>query len=169
MLLSVVDTNILLVARGQHGDISDGCASTCIQRLIEIQRSGRVALDDNNRIVQEYLKKTDPDHGKDPGQVFLKWLLRIQRNPKRCVRVAIVEHPQRGFESFPSDPNLACFDPADRKFVAVAAACPERPPILQAADAKWLDWAAALAGHGILVDFLCRDDVERFRARKQLR
>jgi hypothetical protein len=166
---SVIDTNVLLVARGRHDGVSAGCVATCIHRLIEIQQSGRFALDDGNRIIQEYLNKTDPRRGNDVGQTFLKWLLRHQRNPKRCVRVTIVEHPQLGFESFPSDPDLAHFDPADRKFVAVAAACSERPPILQAADAKWLGWAAALARHDVLVDFLCRDDVERFRTRKQPR
>jgi hypothetical protein len=166
MRLWVVDTNILLVARRRHEDISDACVAACIQRLIEIQRTGRVALDDRNRILKEYLNKTDPNRGKDPGQVFLKWLLRNQRNPRRCASVTLVEHPQRGFDSFPDDPDLLRFDPADRKFVAVAAACPERPPIVQAADAKWWGWAIALKRHGVVVDFLCPKDLERFRARK---
>lgn len=162
----VVDTNILLVARGRHEDISSECVAACIQRLAEVQRSGRVAIDDGYRILGEYLSKTDPNRGKDAGQVFLKWLLRNQRNPRRCLSVAIVEHPQRGFESFPDDPDLTCFDPADRKFVAVAAACPQRPPILQAADAKWWTWATALERYGVAVEFLCADDVKRFRDRK---
>lgn len=69
-------------------------------------------------------------------------------------------------ESFPDDPALAAFDPADRKFVAVAAVCPEKPPILQAADSKWWDWAKALKRHGLKVEFLCPEDIARFRARK---
>jgi hypothetical protein len=68
--------------------------------------------------------------------------------------------------SFPDDPDLAQFDPSDRKFVAVAAAHPERPPILQAADSKWLAWEKPLRRHDITVEFLCPDDIERFQANK---
>lgn len=165
-MLWVVDTNLLLIARGRHEDISAACINACIQQLVEIQRKGRVALDDDYQILGEYLNKTDPKGGKDPGQVFLKWLLRNRNNPKCCYLVRITEHPKRGFESFPDDPALAAFDPADRKFVAVAAACPEKPPILQAADSKWWDWAKALKHHGLKVEFLCPEDIARFRARK---
>ncbi|WP_089724850.1 hypothetical protein [Candidatus Thiosymbion oneisti] len=165
-MLWVVDTNLLLIARGRHEDISPGCVKICILRLTEIQKKECVALDDGYRILSEYLHKTNPKGGKDPGQVFLKWLLRNQNNRKRCRRVRVTEHSQQGFESFPDDPDLTEFDPADRKFVAVAAACPEVPPILQAADSKWWTWAEALARHGVRVEFLCPEDIKRFHARK---
>ena len=126
---------------------------------------GRVTLDDTHRILDEYMKKTDPNRGKHVGQVFLKWLL---RNLSSCLYVTLHEHPERGFASFPEDPELALFDPSDRKFVAVAAACEECPPILQAADSKWLGWADALLRNGVNVEFLCPEDLKRFRARKGL-
>lgn len=128
-------------------------------------REGRVVLDDAYRILGEYQHKTDPNRGKGVGQVFLKWLL---RNRSRCLFVALQEHPERGFHSFPEDAELAQFDPADRKFVAVAAACPEPTEILQAADSKWLGWENALKRHGIAVRFLCEDDLQRFRERKSM-
>ena len=136
----------------------------CVRRLEEIMQGGRVVLDDAYRILGEYQHKTNPNRGKGVGQVFLKWLLR-NRN-RRCLFVALQEHPERGFHSFPEDPKLAQFDPADRKFVAVAAACPEPTEILQAADSKWLGWENALKRHGIAVTFLCKDDLQRFRERK---
>jgi len=165
-MLWVVDTNLLLITGGRHEDISPTCIKACILRLTEIQRKGCVALDDGYRILSEYRNKTNPNRGKSPSQVFLKWLLRNQSNRERYYLVRIIEHPQRGFESFPDDPDLIEFDPADRKFVAVAAACPEAPPILQAADSKWWGWAEALARHSVRVEFLCPEDIERFRARK---
>jgi hypothetical protein len=61
---------------------------------------------------------------------------------------------------------LADFDAPDRKFVAVAAAHADRPPILQAADSKWLDWQDALKEHGITVELLCPQDIRRFHANK---
>lgn len=126
-------------------------------------REGRVVLDDAYRILGEYQHKTNPNRSKGAGQVFLKWLL---RNRNRCLFIALREHPERGFRSFPEDPELAQFDPADRKFIAVAAACPEPTEILQAADSKWLGWVSALKRHGIAVRFLCEDDLQRFRERK---
>ena len=80
--------------------------------------------------------------------------------------IELVEHPELGFESFPNNRGLSTFDPSDRKFVAVANAHPNKPPILQAADSKWLDWEAPLAAHGLRVDFLCPDDIKRIHAKK---
>jgi hypothetical protein len=159
----VVDTNVILVAEGLHADISLDCQAACVRRLMAIQDKARVVLDDDYRILGEYRHKIDPNRRKGVGQVFLKWLL---RNPGRQVSVALEEHTERGFVSFPEDDGLRNFDPADRKFVAVAAACTERPFILQAADSKWLGWSTSLKRHGIQVEFICMEDVQRFRRQK---
>lgn len=159
----VIDTNVLLVASQRHEDISPACVVACVRSLEEIMRGERVVLDDAHRIVGEYLHKLDPNRGKGVGQIFLKWLL---RNPSRCLFVALQEHSKRGFHHFPEDAELGYFDPADRKFVAVAAACSEPTTILQAADSKWLGWENALKRYGIAVKFLCEDDLRRFRERK---
>ncbi len=163
MQIWVIDTNVLLVASRRHEDVSPDCVTACVQCLEKIMREGRVALDDAHRILGEYQHKTNPNRGKGAGQVFLKWLL---RNRNRCLFIALQEHPERGFHSFPEDAELAQFDPADRKFVAVAAACAASVEILQAADSKWLGWENALKRHGIAVKFLCEDDLRRFRERK---
>jgi len=132
----VVDTNVILVANGQHQDVSEGCVASCATRLHGIVQDGRVAIDDRYRILNEYQNKTAPHVGRRPGDAFVKWLLRNNANPSRCDQVALVEHPDRGFESFPDDARLAGFDPPDRVFVAVAAMHGERPPIMQAADSS---------------------------------
>jgi hypothetical protein len=41
------------------------------------------------------------------------------------------------FEQFPDVPELAGFDPSDRKCVAVAFASQHRPEILNAIDTDW--------------------------------
>jgi hypothetical protein len=51
-------------------------------------------------------------------------------------------------------------DPSDRMFLAVAAAHPEHPPIVQATDSKWIGWEAELAKHGIAIEWLCREYAE---------
>ena len=162
----VVDTNVILVANGQHQEVSPGCIAGCTLKLHAIMQKERIALDDSFRILSEYQHKTHPKRGNRPGDAFVKWALRNNANPAKCDLVPLQEHPVRGFESFPSDPELENFDAPDRKFVAVAATHPNCPPILQAADSKWLDWEPALKRHGIVVDFVCRVDIERFHKKK---
>jgi hypothetical protein len=163
----VVDTNVLLVANRQHKDVSEACIDCCATRLHGIVQSGRVAIDDGYRILNEYQNKTEPYAGKRVGDAFLKWLLRNNANPQRCEQVGLVEHTKRGFESFPDDARLEQFDHPDRKFVAVAALHPAEPPILQAADSKWLGWAPALKDHGVKIDFLCPTDITAFEGNKK--
>jgi hypothetical protein len=90
-------------------------------------------------------------------------------NPKLCEQVAITpkNSGETDFEEFPSDPALKAFDPTDRKFVAVAAAHPDRPPILQAVDTtKWWEMKEPLLEAGITVDFLCEEDIRSILRRK---
>ena len=166
-MTSIVDTNVVLVANGQHEDVSHDCLAACAIRLQQIMAGERLAIDDAFEILLEYQNKTKPKTGNRPGDAFVKWALNNNANTQRCDLVPIKPHKQRGYESFPDNAQLENFDPPDRKFVAVAAAHSEHPPILQAADSKWLGWAAALSDHGIKVDFLCPEDIERFQNSKR--
>ncbi len=158
----VIDTNVLLVADEKHGDISPNCVSTCVTKLLAVRAHGFVVIDDDYHLISEYQNKIDADRGKGMGAAFLKWLLQNKANPRHVERVSITETDENHFAEFPCPELEPEFDASDRKFVAVANAHPEHPPIWQAADCKWLDWWAALQEHGIEVDFLCTNDVERF-------
>lgn len=162
----VVDTNVVLVANGQHQGVSVDCVARCAKTLQAIMMDGKLALDDCFRILREYQNKTTPKTGNRPGDAFVKWALRNNANSRRVDQVPLREHAIRGFDSFPDDAALVTFDPTDRKFVAVACAHPHKPPILQAADSKWLDWAEPLKRCGIAVEFICQDDIARFYANK---
>lgn len=166
MSVTVVDTNVILVANGQHPEVSPACVTTCVLALQSVMNSGKLVLDDGFRILLEYQNKTQPKKGNRPGDAFVKWALNNQCNKKHVDRVTLLEHDERGFESFPDNPELANFDAPDRKFVAVSGAHPDKPPIAQAADSKWLDWAPALKRHGINVTFLCQADIQRFHKNK---
>lgn len=166
MQTSIVDTNVILIANRQHQNVSPQCIENCTVALQSLMQKGRLALDDCFRILKEYQNKTQPNKGKGPGDIFVKWALQNNANPTRCDRVPIIEHTKRGFESFPDDADLANFDTADRKFVAVAAAHQTHPPILQAADSKWLGWYPVLKRHGVQVEFLCKADIKRFHKKK---
>lgn len=166
MKTQIVDTNVILVANGAHPDVSPKCVSDCAVALYAIKRQGRVAIDDAFEILREYMNNTNAVRGKGVGDAFVKWLLQVKPNPLRCDQIALQPHATKGFERFPDDPELAHFDPSDRKFIALACAHPKHPPILEATDSKWLDWAPALNRHAVEVVFVCEDDIRRFQQRK---
>ncbi len=161
----VIDTNVLLVANQQHADASPGCVLACAQKLLRAQQHGVVVIDDAYRIIKEYCNKPDVN-GTRTGDAFLKWLLQNQSNTARVHQVSINETAPDHFAEFPDPVLQPTFDPSDRKFPLVANAHPNRPPILQAADCKWLNWWPALHATGITVDFVCPADICGFYGNK---
>lgn len=163
---AVVDTNVLLVANEQHENVSPEGIIACVERLERLKKNGCVVLDDGYEILSEYSLKTDSKKGLGVGDEFLKWLHQNSRNPQLVAQVHIEKHADRGYAEFPDDMELCEFDPEDRKFVAVAVAHPNRPPILQGTDSKWILWTEKLLAHGIEVEFLCPGDIAGFLDRK---
>lgn len=166
MQAAVIDTNVLLVANGCHANVSDTCRAICIQRLLDQQKSGVTVIDDSFRILTEYQNKTRPNQPKGVGDAFLKWLLQNHGNASRVYKVAITETTTDVFAEFPDAKLQLSFDPPDRKFAAVAHVHPDKPPIWQAADCKWLDWWQALYVKGIRIAFLCPVDICQFYRKK---
>lgn len=162
----VIDTNVLLVAEGRHEDASEECRLACIQRLKKAMQGETIVVDGGYRILGEYQHKLDARRGKGAGTAFLKWLLQRQADPRHVQPVPVTEVAPDRFEEFPVPALEPKFDAPDRKFPAVANAHRGKPPILQAADCKWLDWWPALREAGIRVEFICPDDVCRFYEKK---
>jgi len=149
----IVDTNVAVVANGrrQSPQASPSCVLTCVGRLRDLQLRHTLVLDDGWRILREYLRELSSIGQPGVGDAFLKWVLTNQTNPRRCEQVHITPRdatqPDGEFCEFPADPALDGFDLSDRKFVAVAVAHAEHPPILNAVDTDWWPCCAALAGH----------------------
>jgi hypothetical protein len=160
---AVIDTNVLLVANGLHDDVSEDCVIECVRRLETMQKSGVTVIDDGFRILGEYQHKTSPNQPKGVGDVFLKNLL---RNAVRIEQVSLTELAENEFDEFPDSSLQSVFDAPDRKFAAVAHVHPDKPPIWQAADCKWLDWWPTLKAKGVIVEFLCPDDACKFYRKK---
>ncbi len=163
---AVVDTNVLLVANRQHAEVSSKCVIACVERLQALQKKGVVVIDDGHRILGEYRKKTSLSPPKGVGDVFLKWLMRNANNTRHVEQVPLTETVEDNFEEFPVPALAAAFDPPDRKFAAVAHVHPQKPPVWQAADSKWLAWWQDLRAQGVRVEFLCPSDVLRVYRKK---
>ncbi|MGC1323743.1 MAG: hypothetical protein WA849_16305 [Candidatus Udaeobacter sp.] len=161
----VIDTNVLLVADGQAPHMSGACKITCIERLERVRSEEQVVLDYGRLILDEYHNGLDPNGKPSPGQAFVKWMLQSYSRID-WVTITPTNPEQTMFSEFPNDAALAAFDPADRKFVAAANAHFEKPPILEAADSKWLGWEAGLLPHGIRLEVLCRNELQAIRQQK---
>jgi len=156
----IVDTNVALVANGASS-AGPVCTIACTKALRDIERSGRVVVDDAWRIIGEYKHRLNPGGQPGPGDAFLKWVLTNMQNPSRCTQVKItpLDDDPEDFAEFPASLRSVGFDRADRKFVAVAVAQGTSPPILQGFDSKWWGWRGQLKNEGIRVIFLCKGEI----------
>ncbi len=166
----IVDTNVVVIANGEADHASMDCIERCQDRLEQIlSRPEKVVIDDGWRILGEYDDNTKPNTRKGIGDLFVKTLLQNQGNPNVCQLVHITSLAGNGtdFEEFPTDNALCGFDPDDRKFIAVTLAhqqdTGETATILLAIDRGWLQFTNALANHGVNVDFICEEDIQRPR------
>lgn len=150
----VVDTNVLVVANGRHAPARERCVGACIDALDRARRDV-VVIDDGQLFLDEYRKHCSFSGQPGLGDAFFKWLWSRQADSRHCRRVQITPDAQRGFVEFPADKRLASFDREDRKFVAVALAAGDAPPVLNASDTDWWHARAALGEHGVTITFLC--------------
>jgi hypothetical protein len=161
LTIVVVDTNVPVVANEKSRQASPDCVIACTRKITEIMSDGKLAVDDGWRIITEYKKNLHQEGQPGVGDAFLKWVMTNQGNINRCERIKITPiNPQNPneFEEFPTDKRLKTFDPSDRKFIAVSLAHPQKPPILQAVDAKWWKFKDILKENQVTVEFLCIQD-----------
>lgn len=162
----VVDTNVPMTAEALDGEAPERCARACAGALGEVVRRGHVFLDDGHLILREYVRRAEhlPKGAQPgPGQAFFKWILQNQANPARVTRVPLTRVDRGDGEDFaelPEPSEGVRYDPSDRKFLAVAAAHPEHPEVLQALDSKWWGWQTSLARAGVTIRFLCPRAIE---------
>jgi hypothetical protein len=152
----VVDTNVAIVANERTPQASLGCVQSCVQSLKQIQAGRRVLLDQSRLILEEYRRYLSHSGQPRTGDAFFKWLWDRQADENFCTCIPLtpLDEDQRQFAEFPDDPDLTGFDPSDQKFVAVAVASGEQPPILNASDTDWWLYEEALARH-VQIEFIC--------------
>jgi hypothetical protein len=156
---AIVDTNVLIAANARNcPQANPACVQRCVQLLQKIKIAGILVIDDAWLIIKEYKVEVSQTGQPGVGDAFLKWVLVNQANPRHCERITITPTEEDyQFAEFPDDPELAKFDPSDRKFVAVALTHPDHPPIYNAVDSDWKIHQLALEKHGIQIEFLCPD------------
>lgn len=169
----ILDTNVIVIANGISPQASGDCVKRCRERLDQIlEGSEKVVLDYEQHILREYRRnlKEAGRLRRRRGDLFLQWLRQNQWNPEKCSLVHITSLAGNGNEvaEFPNDDKaLTNFHKKDRKFIAAALAYQQEaghaPTILLAIDRGWLQFTKTLANHGISVEFICEEDMQRPR------
>ncbi|MGD9974113.1 MAG: hypothetical protein AB7S77_13720 [Desulfatirhabdiaceae bacterium] len=135
------------------------CVMDCVEAIDHIVKNGGLVLDAGDEIFDEYRHNLSMKGQPGIGDRFMKWVHDKRWTFPDSDRVSITKTGETYME-FPSHHELSQFDKSDRKFVAVANAHPEKPPVLEATDSKWWGWMPALATAGITVQLLCPDYLE---------
>ena len=154
----VVDSNVAYVASRLHDKADDFCIDECVKRLRNIQLTGGLLIDAQGLILHEYTKNLGRSGQPGAGHAFVKWVHDHQAIPDKVRQVVITQTTEAGwrrYDEFPNLANLSTFDKGDQKFVAVALASGEKPPILNAVDSDWWNHRHALNAAGVNVEFLC--------------
>ncbi len=163
----VVDTNVLIAANALDPEWKP-IASLCANRLQSVMDSNVVCSDTLGLILAEYANNLPSRSRSGFGDMFFLWLARNRFNALYSHAVKITPADVSGFHEFPevSEELAASIDPSDRKFVAVANAHPQKPPILEATDSKWIGWKGGLAEVGITIDFVDEEFLRPIYERK---
>lgn len=159
MIRYVVDTNVAIVANDRR-DLSRGarppsidCREAAVKFLMGLIDSHIVLLDSGGEILSEYRTYLRSSGEPGVGDRFYYMLLRMMGSPEKVVVIELPRTDKADYQDFPADPELAGFDPSDRKFAALARR--GNAPVVNATDTDWLHHRAALEKHGITVEFIC--------------
>lgn len=158
MAAVVIDVNVPIVANFGHEQANLECIQACTQALTAA-RNQLVLVDDAQRILSAYRKYLSHSGQPGLGDAFFKWLWQNQANKEHCVQITVTPVGNSGtnFAEYPTDPELAIFDPNDRIFVAVAKASRLDAEILNASDTDWWQARKAFVRNGVRLRFLCED------------
>lgn len=154
----VVDTNVPIVANDRvlagERKHSLSCTLAAIQFLTKLHNRGVIVIDSAGKILAEYRRYLAPSGQPGVGDRF--YLDVLNYHPKSVELIELDIAADGEFADCPASLVLADFDPADRKFVALAnkAGC----PVAHAVDGGWIEHGALLDAEGIVVNHLCGPD-----------
>lgn len=168
----LVDTNVPKTANlstqpDPASDVPSACVLACIEAIEHVIKKRGLIIDAGDEIFDEYRQQLSMKGQPGVGDSFMKWVHDNRWSLPDNQRVNISKNSD-SYDEFPTHDGLSNFDKSDRKFVAVANAHMDKPPILQATDSKWWGWKDALREVGILVHFIDPAYIEDKYTRKMI-
>lgn len=152
----VVDTNVPIVANGTPSapataEPSKECRRASVAFLLDLMTSDRLLLDLEGAIQAEYRTYLKPSGQPGVGDRF--YLEVLNSHPDRVERVSLALDASGEYADLPRPLIAAGFDPADRKFAALAKRC--AVPVANSTDRHWAQHRAILEANGVSVHFVC--------------
>lgn len=129
-------------------------------------RNTRLVLDLDYEILKEY--RNNVCKNSPMGMLFLTWLNNYLGTILSEDFIKLEKNESGQYIDYPYDEDTKDFDESDKKFVALANVHAEKPPIIEAADGKWLGYENAFAKYGIHIEFLDRNYAQRMYEQKIL-
>lgn len=172
----VIDTNVILAAKGMSEQAWPECVVACQERLDRIiDGPEKVIIDDDWIILSEYdtyLEDDDLTIDDRISEHFLEWFIRNYENSEACVQVPIT--PSEDGTSFEELPDaFSLFDSDDHKFIAVAVVYKDvyqqRATILQSVDSQWYGSQNLFIDNGLIVEFICEENIRHLHERREER
>ena len=172
----VIDTNVILAAKGKSEQAWPECVIACQERLDEIiEGSEKVVIDDKWIILGEYmhyLEDDEPTTIERTSGYFLEWFIRNYQNPEQCMQVHITPSEDgTGFEELPE--AFIEFDDDDYKFIAVAVVYEniyqQKATLLQSVDSQWYGSREVFIENSLIVEFLCEENIQHLHERREER
>ena len=172
----VVDTNVILAAKGMSEQAWPECVVACQERLDEIiEGPEKVVIDDKWIILREYIDYLEDDDSTTDtrnGGHFLEWFIRNYKNPEECVLVPITSSEDgTSFEELPD--AFSPFDSDDHKFIAVAVVYEnihrQKAILLQSVDSQWYGAQEVFVENGLIIEFICEENIRHLHERREKR
>ena len=169
----VIDTNVILAAKGMSEQAWIECVVASQERLDQvIEGPEKVVIDDDWIILNEYntyLEDDDLTTDARMGEHFLEWFIRNHENSEQCVQVSITPSDDgMGFDELPD--AFSDFDSDDHKFIAVAVVYndlyQQEAVILQSVDSQWYGAREVFTENGLTVEFICEENIRYLYERR---
>jgi hypothetical protein len=169
----VIDTNVILVAKGISPQAWDSCVTACQDRLDQIiDGPEKIVIDEKRAILSEYIDYLEDDDSTTDERInehFLEWFIRNYENPEQCLQVPITPTQDgSGFEELQS--AFSDFDSDDKKFIAVAVVYEDlyqqKAVLLQSVDSQWYGEREVFTENGLIVEFICEENIRYLYERR---
>ncbi len=163
---AVVDTNIWVMGHAPpHTHQTKAkleCATTCLDWLVKFRDSNKrhLIVDVQHIILSKYWEYLGQ------GNSLAREILAHLEASDRIIPVQIA-FDENHYAVLPAELGLDNFDPADKKFVAVALTCNPFPPIYNATDSDWREHAAAFTVANLTIVELCLDTLKESSQEKK--
>lgn len=165
----IMDTNVAVKAATPWQDCKDEelyvqkkCAEF-IGRFVTDPGS-KLVLDLDYEIIKEYRNRIP--RNTDLGKIFWRWFNTYIGQISFDDMIKLEKDSDGNYVMFPLEERTVKFDMSDRKFVALARAHTEQPPIIEATDGKWLGYKDVFEEYGVHIEFLDMDYAAMMYERK---